>query len=321
MSEPQKVAEFVVPDADYIRLELPMSEVAEKLGLDVRDRHVRCPRDRSHWAKIWLKKNKVKCFECGAGACWGTIDLAMDVLQVDVSRAIKWIAMRFDVRTRRRRITRNLWGTTRRLYLDYPVGKRPQRLEINLDTLRSSPIWAILKPTVRRLAIYLIEGVPRDSLILSITYRGLQLKVAAGNRGSLKRAFGQLCEIGLIETQREANGDDGFGFYASKTLVRLTWGSERFQSSLTAGSSATKYIGSKLNHESDKKVNHGEEPKTVKKVNHGAGPEKSTASPQRVCGDLSSFTPRIGMGVRFAGQIYNFEAIQRELVGLFGVCE
>jgi hypothetical protein len=319
MSKPQKVAEFVVPDADYIRLELPMSEVAEKLGLDVRDRRVRCPRDSSHWAKIWLKKNKVKCFKCGSRACWGTIDLAMDVLQVDVGRAIKWIAMRFDVPTRRRRVTRNLWGTTRRFYTDYPAGKRPRRLEINLDTLRRSPVWASLKPTARRLATFFIETVPRDSLILSIPYRDLQLKLGAGNRGTLTRAFAQLCEIGLIETQREASGHDGFGFYASKTLVRLTWGSERFQSSLAPGASATKYIGSKLNHESDKKVNHGEEHKTVKKVNHDARPENSIVSLQQLCGDLSSFTPCIGMGVRYADQIYNFEAIQRELGGLLEV--
>jgi hypothetical protein len=63
---------------------------------------------------------------------------------------------------------------------------------------------------------------------------------------------------------------------------------------------ATQYIGSKLNHESDKKVNHGEERKTVKKLNHGARPEISTSLPQNVCGDLSSFAPRIEMRVRYA---------------------
>jgi hypothetical protein len=214
MSEPQKVAEFVVPDADYIRLELPMSEVAEKLGLDVRDRRVRCPRDRSHWAKIWLKKNKVKCFKCGSRACWGTIDLVMVTLRADVNQAIQWIAARFAVPKRRRRITRNLWGTTRNLYVDYPDGKRPRRLEISLDALRRSPVWASLTPTTRRLAAFLIQAVPRESLILSITYRELQRKVQTANRGTLKIAFAQLREIGLIETQREASGNDGFGFYA-----------------------------------------------------------------------------------------------------------
>ena len=154
------------------------------------------------------------------------------VLNLDVKQAIQWIATRFDVPKRRRRITRNLWGANRRLYVDYPDGKRPRRLEINLDTLRSSPIWASLKPTARRLAAFFIQEVPRDSLILSISYRDLQLKLEAGNRGTLKRAFARLCELGLIETQREASGNEGFGFYASKTLVRLTWGSESFQSSL-----------------------------------------------------------------------------------------
>jgi hypothetical protein len=323
MREQQKLAEFLVPDAEYIRRDLPISEVAEKLGLDVRDRRVRCARDRSHWARIWLKKNKVKCFKCGAGACWSTIDLARDVLQVDVNRAIQWIAIRFDVPKRRRRITRNLWGTTRHLYVDYPDGKRPRRLEISLDALRRSPVWANLKPTARRLAIFLIGAVPRDSLILSITHRDLQLKVEAGNRGTVKRAFAQLCEIGLVETQREATGNEGFGFYASKTVVRLTWGSERFQSSLAAAGrgNATEYIGSKLSHDIDKKVNHENDPETVKKVDHGTGLERSTFSPQEVCGDFSSFTSYIGMGIRYAGHNQKVEVIRRELGGIFGLCD
>jgi len=321
MREPQKLAEFLVPDAEYIRRELPISEVAEKLGLEVRGRRVRCPEDRSHWASIWLKKNKVKCFKCGARACWSTIDLAMLMLEADVNHAIQWIAARFDVPKRRRRITRNLCGITRHLYVDYPARKRPRHLELSIDTLRRSPLWAHLTPTARRLAAFLIQATPRGSLVLSVTYRELQRNIQTGNRGTLKTAFAQLRETGLIETQREASGNDGFRFYASKTLVRLTWGSERFQSLFTVGGSATQYIGSKLNHESNIKVNHGEEHKTIKKLNHGAGPEISTASPQNVCGDLSSFTSCIEMGVRYAGQIHNFEAIRRELDGLFGVCD
>jgi hypothetical protein len=321
MREPQKLAEFVVPDAEYIRRELPMSEVAEKLGLDVRGRRVRCPQDRAHWARLWLRKNKVKCFTCGARACWSTIDLVMLALQVDIKAAIDWAAARFDVPKRRRRITRNLYGITRHLYVDYPAGKRPPYLQSSIDTLRRSPLWAHLTPTARRLAAFLIQTTPRESLALSVTYRELQSNLQTGNRGTLTKALEQLRKIGLIETQREASGNDGFRFYSSKTLVRLTWGSERFQSSLTVMGRATQYIGSKLNHESDKKVNHGEERKTVKKLNHGAGREKATASQRNVWGDLSGFTPCIEMGIRFAGQIHNFEAIRRELDDLFGVCD
>jgi hypothetical protein len=40
MGESQKVAEFLVPDADYIRRDVPMSDVVKKLGLDVRGRWV-----------------------------------------------------------------------------------------------------------------------------------------------------------------------------------------------------------------------------------------------------------------------------------------
>jgi hypothetical protein len=107
----------------------------------------------------------------------------------------------------------------------------------------------------------------------------LQRNIQTENRGTLAKAFAQLPEIGLIETQREASEEEGFLSYASKTLLRLTWCSGRFQSLLTVGGSATQYIGSKVNHKSDKKVNHG------------AGPKISIAAPQNVCGDLSSFYP------------------------------
>ncbi len=272
----QTVAQFSVPDAEYIR-KLPMSEVAEKLGLDVRGRWIRCPRDRAHWARLWLRKNKVKCFRCGARACWGTIDLVMLMLQVDIKAALDWVAARFDVPTRRRRITKNLMGTTRHLFVDYSDGRRPDRLELSLDTLRRSPVWAHLSPTARRLGAFLIQETPRESMILSLTYRELQTKLHAGNRGTITRAFEQLREAGLAETAREASDREGFGFYASRTIVRLTWASERFQSSLTVGGSATKYIGSKLNHESDKKVNHGERAANGQKTE----PRKAAGKPMR----------------------------------------
>ena len=112
-------------------------------------------------------------------------------------------------------------------------------------------MWAHLTPTARRLAAFLIQATPRESLVLSVTYRELQRNLQTGNRGTLTKAFEQLRKIGLIETQREASENDGFRFYSSKTLVRLTWGSERFQLSVTAVGRATQYIGSKLNHESD----------------------------------------------------------------------
>lgn len=270
MREPQKVAEFVVPDAQYIRRELPVSEVAVKLGLDVHGRWVRCPHDRAHWARIWMRKNKLKCFSCPCRPMT-TIDLAMHILQADVNQAIQWIAARFDVPTRRRRITRNLWGVTRHLYVDYPARKRPRHLELSIDTLRRSPLWAHLTPTARRLAAFLIQATPRDSLILTVTYRELQGSVQTGNRGTLKRAFDQLRQIGFAQTSIEATERDIFGRFAGRTVIRLTWGSQRLQSLLTTEESATKYIGSKLNQV--KSQNRQE-------TEPGATPQESTTSAQ-----------------------------------------
>lgn len=295
VSEPQKVAEFVVPDAQYIRRELPVSEVAVKLGLDVRGRWVRCPQDRAHWARIWLRKNTVKCFSCRCRPMT-TIDLAVHVLQADVNQAIQWIAARFDVPKRRRRITRNLRGITRRLYTDYPACKRPRHLELSIDTLRRAPFWAHLTPTARRLAAYLIQATPRESLVLSVTYRELQRSVQTGNRGTLKRAFDQLREIGFVQTSIEATERDVYGRFAGRTVIRLTWGSQQFQSLL----SATKYIGSKMNQVKSR---------DRQEIEPGAMPQKSITSERRLRADLSSVTPFVQALARFGGQSTNVSAI------------
>ena len=197
----RNLSESRVPDADYVRGELPISDVAGKLGLQVKvkGRRVRCPNDLSHWARIWVRKNAVKCFHCRRPP-WSTIDLVMQMLGNDVGAALRWIRERFDVPLRRVRVTTNRWGVTRHRFVDYPSLKRPTRLEPGVGALRRSLGWPKLSHGARQLALFLVEAIPRDTLLLTTTYRKLQRNVGIGNRGTLKRALGQLAGIGLVKT-------------------------------------------------------------------------------------------------------------------------
>jgi hypothetical protein len=235
-----------VPDAAYVRRELRISDLAMKLGLDVRGRWVRCPYDRGHWARVWVRKNAVKCFHCRRRPL-STIDLVVEVLGNDVGEVLRWIAPHFDIPRRRLRVTTNRFGTTRHAYVDYQAIKGPARLKPCAAALRRSPGWPRLSHGARLLAAFLLDTIPRETLVLTTTYRELQRNTGIGNRGTLKRAFGQLAAIGLVETAIEATGREIHGRLAGQTTVRLTWGSEAFQSWLNFRGAATKYIGSKLN--------------------------------------------------------------------------
>lgn len=286
----QEIARWEVPDAEYIRLQLPVTEVAQKLGLLVQGRWVRCPHDQGHWARIWVRRNRLKCFTCGSRALT-TIDLVMNSLQLDVNHAIKWVAARFTVPTRWERITTNLRGTTRHLYRDYPPRKRPPNLEPSIQALRRTAAWASLTPTAPRLADYFLKTIPHDSLVMTTTYREIQAAVHIGNRATLSRALAQIADLGLVETAREASGRDGFGYYAAPTTIRLTWARERFQRSvLGTNRAATQLIGSELNHESDKMVNHGQRGEN----RHKTEPRRSAEMPVKTKGNFVGEKDRFG---------------------------
>ena len=221
--------------------------VAQQLGLTIKGRWVRCPNDQAHWARLWLKKNKLKCFRCGARPL-SNIDLVMNVLHTDVNGAIKWLAARFDVPRVGRRITTNLRGLTRRLYVDYPARPRPPRLEPNVSTLRRAAAWPSLTHAARLLAPVLLEIIPKSTLTITTTQEELRRLAGISNRGTAKNALLQLERIGLAATAREAaDREPRSGRFTTALRLRLTWGSAAFQAWLATGGSATRYRCSKLN--------------------------------------------------------------------------
>ena len=71
--------------------DLPIEEVAERLGLRVVRHKALCPFHDDHHASLSFKvsKNTFRCFVCGASG--GTIDLVMKYLNKDFKEACRWL--------------------------------------------------------------------------------------------------------------------------------------------------------------------------------------------------------------------------------------
>ena len=71
--------------------DLPIEEVAERLGLRVVRHKALCPFHDDHHASLSFKvsRNTFRCFVCGASG--GTIDLVMKYLNKDFKEACRWL--------------------------------------------------------------------------------------------------------------------------------------------------------------------------------------------------------------------------------------
>jgi len=77
--------------------DLPIEEVAERLGLQVTRHKCLCPFHDDHHASMSFKvsKNTFRCFVCGASG--GPIDLVMKYLRKDFREACRWLADEHNV--------------------------------------------------------------------------------------------------------------------------------------------------------------------------------------------------------------------------------
>ncbi len=72
--------------------DLPIEEVAERMGMEVTRHKTLCPFHDDHHASLSfnVRKNTYRCFVCGAHG--GTIDLVMHLLHKDFKEACSWLS-------------------------------------------------------------------------------------------------------------------------------------------------------------------------------------------------------------------------------------
>jgi hypothetical protein len=244
-SHPNKDQSFhktvLVPDAAYINRNISVRDVAHQLDLhpEPKGKRCRCPLDRSHFASVWVKKNRVRCFKCWSGkknTCWNPINLVIEVKGVAVGDAIKWIADRWKVPLCNMNLTVNQGGITKKVYRAYKPKPLPDALKPSEKALTRAPGWRYLSPSTRALALVILGKISAaENIALETTQEKLRELTGIGSRVTMKSAMKQLHDIGLITTQRIAAPVQPSRNFTTRMALRLEWASNRFQDWLKGG--------------------------------------------------------------------------------------
>lgn len=126
-----------LPSMKWLREQVPILDLVQLLALKRRGKYVHCWHpgkhkhgDRTPSVSIDVRRNKVHCFACGFDH--STIDLVMDVKQLDASEAAQWLA--------------SVWTGAGHVMQKYEVRERMKRLPGKRDQIMPTHEWSKLKP-------------------------------------------------------------------------------------------------------------------------------------------------------------------------------
>jgi len=126
-----------LPSMKWLREQVPMRELVQMLGLKQHGKYVHCWHptkhkhgDRTPSVGIDVHRNKVHCFACSFD--YSTIDLVMDVKQLDAMEAARWLA--------------SIWTSVRHVEQKYQVRERLKWADSKHQLTKPSHEWSKLKP-------------------------------------------------------------------------------------------------------------------------------------------------------------------------------
>lgn len=219
-----KVAEHQIhrPSMKSLRMDVSIRQVAEMLGLDRHGNFYRCWHgehhahgDRTPSVGHDVKRNKLHCF----GPCnksYSTIDLVMDVLNLDLPAAAEWLAERFtgvatigytqkayerifytDPEYKTHRKAGYEWGAVR-------DNKRETKRD-RLVGLVSGPLWADLSTRTQSVIATMLALFPLKDPVLTISIQ--EVANACGQSyKSVSLAIKELIGAGILDV---ASGKTG----------------------------------------------------------------------------------------------------------------
>jgi hypothetical protein len=193
-----------IPDMNYIRREVLISEVAQALGLKIKGRRsAHCWRVEHHkngdrTPSISFFKNRAKCQVCDSGSL-SNIDLVMAHENYSCGQAMAWIAGRWQVpmipkHSKLRRPER--WTTGRVGVSDCSV----------VEDLVRSGIWAWLDDAGRAVLIALLCFADPTTGAATISLRGLCRYSGKASRTTISGVISRLEIIGLLDVRRARDG-------------------------------------------------------------------------------------------------------------------
>lgn len=202
-AEPNPICASNRPDPSWIKKNVPVLQVGQALGMDIRNRRAQCWRSENHRhgdadpsLHFYEKGNRVRCFVCDMKGGHSCIDLVMAVLNVEFSAAVRWIADRFTVPN---------------VKAGRPIGSHaapvaPYRVGIqdpDFENVMLSGMWGQLSAPARSL-LAVLHYAPRDpdSGLTQISYIAMMRYAGVGSRVTVSRALKLLARLGAIEIHR-----------------------------------------------------------------------------------------------------------------------
>jgi hypothetical protein len=223
-----------LPDFKWINKEIPVLEVAQKLGLAVRGKKAICPECGKARLTFTTVHNGWKCWSCDAsGKMHSAIDLVMLYRNCSAYEAAKWIGENWRVGGRLQiEYSQNAHGRERHTYQRYRPIHVPDRSKPSIQALVASPGWRNMPLSTRVIAVTLFAmAEPEDKHVASVSRRALGTMAGVHKPTTIARAVRELEAIGLFAVGRGSWGERGY----KASTFRLTWWSQAFQAWLRQG--------------------------------------------------------------------------------------
>ena len=215
----------ILPDMEFMRREVPITEVADKLGIRRAGANLaHCWReghqhgDRS--PSVSFQKNRLKCHVCDP-APLSTIDLVMVHQECSLRDASNWLCANFDVPT----IGKNKKLARPERWHSVPVGLA----NFPLENLVRAGLWAAFSDADRAVLAALLCHMDPVKHTAEISHRALCRYSGKTSRTTIAKVLDRFEQIGLIEV-RPARDREGI---RRVSRYKLALESEKFQSALS----------------------------------------------------------------------------------------
>jgi hypothetical protein len=223
-----------LPDFHWISTNIPVVEVAKRLGIQLRGKKATCPNCRKLRLTFTTKLNGWRCWNCDPGGrMHGPVDLVTQYRGCSPYEAAVWISERWNVAGRIQvERTENARGTQRQMFKRYRQIPVSDRSKPSCEAFVASPGWREMSVQTRAIAMTLLSiALHTETPSFEISRSKLGCTTGIHRSNTIARANKELEAIGLFAIDRGYSTQAG----TKLTSYRLTWWSEAFQNWLLRG--------------------------------------------------------------------------------------
>ncbi len=190
----------MLPDAAWLRHEIPIAEVAKNLGLEGeasgckfncwRDHR---PGERKRTLSTHAKSNTIRCFKCDSRNL-STIDLVAAILDLSVGEAMKYLAANFPGAPRREL----------RIKAEHAHHAQSRKSVMTLQDIICSRGWSSLSQRGKVLLTAICARSPQagpEQFTLRCTYEHLARWTGITGRATIAAALRELTDRGVIQRE------------------------------------------------------------------------------------------------------------------------